>query len=330
MEDGSRLAGPAYLLEWQHFGNHFVSKSQYTDRSPNFRSQLGYFDRLDMRQVSHIAGYYWRPERGIVQSFGPRFSVGINYNRQGRLRDWYGQAMLQIAMVRSTQISIWSEELFELYQNIGFRQHLNGFNFSSEWLKWFGVTGAFSNGLSINYRPGQGLDPFLGKRLHGRAGLTFRPTPRLRLDETYIYSGLQTRSGFDLAGEAGNSMSVFNNHIVRSTANYHYSRQLSLRFIADYNSVLPNSTLMAAEKEKTYWPGRIIYLYAESGYGAAHRLYGSLRQSKTQSTGVARPVSHKFSQPEHWPASIHKVELPVPLLKTGEPGMIKLHAKEIQ
>ena len=60
------------------------------------------------------------------------------------------------------------------------------------------------------------------------------------MEETYIYSGLWTTAG----------TAIFNNHIVRSKVNYQFSREFSLRFIMDYNSVLPNRSLVYLEKEK--------------------------------------------------------------------------------
>jgi hypothetical protein len=83
---------------------------------------------------------------------------------------------------------------------------------------------------------------------------------RTRIDETYIYSGLKTTGG----------VSVFDNHIARSKINYQFTRAASVRFILDYNSVLPNESLMSFDKSKhigidalfTYMvsPGTALYV----------------------------------------------------------------------
>ena len=249
LENGQRLVGPAYYAEWKHFGRHFVSTTQYTDRSPSFRSQLGFFQRVDIRTASHTFGYNWRPEGSSVQSFGPAVTGSINYDRAGRLQDWSIQPAFSLSMTRSTTLTVSHERIFERYNSMGFGRHLSGISFASQWLKWFSVTANLSRGTSINYRPGPALDPFLGRILQGKMGLTLRPGPRLRLEETYIYSGLRTYAGSELSG-VGRGTAVFDNHIIRSNVNYQFDRRLSLRFITDYSAVLPNSTLIKTEKAK--------------------------------------------------------------------------------
>ena len=44
--------------------------------------------------------------------------------------------------------------------------------------------------------------------------------------------------------------SVFDNHIARSKVNYQFTRAASLRFILDYNSVLPNPSLIQFDNSK--------------------------------------------------------------------------------
>jgi hypothetical protein len=268
LEDGRRAAGPAYYAEWTHSGRHFTSSTSYTDRSRGFQSQLGFFNRVDIRQARHTTGYRWRPEGSFVQSYGPDVTGSINYDREGRLQDWSVQPEFSVAMTRSTTLTGWHERLFELFGGTGFRKHTSGISFSSQWLSWFGFSGNFSGGAGVNYRPGAGLAPFLGRQKQGRLALTFRPGARLRIEETYIYSGLRTNERSGLDGVRDGTV-VFDNHIIRSNVNYQFTRRFSLRFITDYNAVLPNSTLMRSEKTKrvsmdalfTYWvnPGTAFH-----------------------------------------------------------------------
>jgi hypothetical protein len=121
-------------------------------------------------------------------------------------------------------------------------------------------------------------------------GFTLRPGPRLRIDETYIYSGLRTYAGSGLAGVTPGTV-VFDNHIVRSNVNYQFSRRLSLRAITDYSAVLPNRVLMKTEKTKhvgldallTYMlnPGTALHI----GYTG---LYDNLRLDPSVSPALQR------------------------------------------
>jgi hypothetical protein len=248
--DGKRLAGPAYFAEWSHSGRHFVSTTQYTDRSPDFRAQLGYFNRVDIRMATHTTAYNWRPVGRTVQSYGPELRGMINYDRRNRLQDWSWGPGFNLGMTRSTNLSVWFEQFYELYAGQGFRHHTSGVTFSTEWWRWMAANASFENGTGINYTPAPGVAPFLGERLSGSVGVTLRPGPHLRLEHTYLYSGLRTYEGSGLAA-VPDGTAVFHNHILRSNVNYQFTRRFSVRCITDYRAVLPNRALLANEKTKT-------------------------------------------------------------------------------
>ena len=238
LANGGRLAGPAYLLAWTHSGKHFISETSYTDRSPGFNAELGFFQRVNIRQLENTTGYKWRPE-GAVQSVGPKVMTMINYDHRGRLQDWSVDPQIEIELTRLTSMEAGHSEVFEYFEGQGFRRRLNYVEFESEPERWLALNAALSAGSAINYQPGPSLTPFLGRSRNVSAGFTLRPNARARFDETYIYSTLRTPLS-----------AVFNNHIVRSKVNYHFSKEASLRFIADYNAVLPNTALTSAALSK--------------------------------------------------------------------------------
>jgi hypothetical protein len=305
--DGSRLAGPAYYVDWAHAGKHFISETRYTDRSPNFRAQLGYFDRVDIREASHTVGYMWRPEASVIQSLGPQVKLAVNYDRLGRLQDWYINPEFDIELSRMTKIALGRREAFELFANRGFRKYYNELRVSSEWKRWLAFNASFSNGASVNYYPGPGLEPFLGRMLNMTAGFTLRPTPRTRIDETYMYSGLKAGVASRLPAEFAGA-AIFNNHIARTKVNYQFNRAASLRFILDYNSILPNSTLVALDKQKhmgvdalfTYMvnPGTALYVgYTDlyDNYRLDPTLSPALRRTAFPDLNTGRQVFVKLS-----------------------------------
>jgi hypothetical protein len=266
LEDGRRLAGPAYYVQWAHAGRHLISETRYTDRSPSFRAALGYFDRVDIREARHTVGYNWRPEGGAVLTWGPKITGAINYNREGRLRDWYVNPEFDVEMTRQTRFAVRRYETYELFNSQGFRWFRNEVSAESEPRKWLAFQASFGKGQGINYHPGPALDPFLARALTLKAGFTLRPDPHTRIEETYLYSGLKTADD----SEAPRGKSIFNNHILRSRVDYQFNRKISARAIVDYNSVLPNSTLVSLEKAKhisvdalfTYMvnPGTALYV----------------------------------------------------------------------
>ncbi len=289
-EDGRKLSGPAYFLEWSHSGNHLVSTTSYTDHSPDFRALLGFIRRLDIREASHNVGYLWRPEASAVQSFGPNITGIINYDRQGRLRDWSVRPEFEVSMTRSTRLAAWHESIYELFGGAGFRHQSSGAGFTSQWFKWLAYTATYSVGTGINYQPGSGLDPFVGSTRSARFSFTLRPGAHLLAEQIYIYSGLKTSSESGLE-DVEDGTTIFDNHIVRTNVNYQFTRRLSARVIADYSSILPNSSLIAREKEKhvgfdalvTYLinPGTALHV----GYTD---LYDNLRLDPLESPALVR------------------------------------------
>jgi len=267
--DGQSLAGPSYRAGFYHRGRHFISETRYLDISPNFRSWLGFFPRLDIRELRQRSGYQWRYDQGWLQSLGPEFTGSINYDRQGRLRDWNLVPEFRMSLIRGTDLSIYHEQAYELYQGRGFRRPLSAVRFRTEWLSWLWIQVQWFQGAAINYNPRSGLPPFLGQVKRLESSLTLRPDRRLQIEETYLFSGLRTgeKSGISAAqpGEV-----IFQNHLFRTKLNYQFTRRHSLRFIADYDSVLPNSKWTSLSKDKrlgldvlyTYMlnPGTALYI----------------------------------------------------------------------
>ena len=90
---------------------------------------------------------------------------------------------------------------------------------------------------------------------------TVRPFKGLTIDNTYLLTRLR---------DVNTNFNMFNNHIIRSKWNYQFTRELSLRVIGQYNTVLSNPLLSSLAPAKnfnadvllTYFlhPGTALYL----------------------------------------------------------------------
>lgn len=247
--NASKLSGLAIFAELSHSGRHFNYAGRYLDRSPGFRSELGFTPRVDIRQIEQMSDYRWRPKNRAVASFGPAASVVVNWDRRGRVQDWLSSLGFGIDLVRLTTLTVNRSESFELFQDRGFRKNSTSATFSTDWFKGLGIVALYSRGIGVNFFPASGLAPFLANSSDGRLGITLRPTPRLRIDQTYVYSRLSNRKDLMLVG-APASASIFNNHLLRSKFNYQFTPRLSMRAILDYAAVLPNSSLVSLERTK--------------------------------------------------------------------------------
>ena len=227
--DSPRLKGQSLRASISQVSRHLSYQTTYIDRSPGFRADLGFIPRVDIRDLYNRVDYRWRPGRTLV-SFGPTAIVEVNWNRLGQLQDWKVAPSFNLELSRLTYVIVERAELFELFQNAGFRMSSNRFYFATEWFRNFALTASYTRGLGVNYYPAAGLDPFVAHSDSASLQVTFRPTRKVRLDESYLYSRL------------GTGPSVFNNHIVRSKVNWQFTRTFSLRTIVDYNAVLPTAT----------------------------------------------------------------------------------------
>ena len=247
----------------------------FTSRSPDFRSDLGYIRRVDMREVQQEADYSWFLEKSRVLRVGADIEAGALWDFGGVLQDWQLEPGFEIELPGGTELGGMYFAAFERYEGIEFRRGGAMARANSDWLSWLGVGMHYFRGSGINYYPAEGLAPFLGAEQSLEAQLTLRPSSRLRLDQAYLYSDLSTSDESALPPGAPRGR-IFTDHILRTRVNYQFTRALSARVIFDYESLSPNEALIDLEDERrfnadvlfTYLlnPWTAVYLGYSDGY----------------------------------------------------------------
>ena len=241
--DGQRLDGTASYAQLVHGGQHFSYLGSYTDRSPGFRAPLGFIQRVDVRQTNQSLGYSWQPQGGGVASFGPSVSASGSWDHRGTLQDWYATADFSMDFASPAGFSVSRSEVYELF-GTGFRYDSTGGRFYAGLVRWLSISGSYFRGTGVNYSAPDPLAPFLGTESNASASITLRPTPRLRLDQTYFFSELATPPGSPPPGATESGL-VFRNQLWRTKINYQFSRALSIRAILDYDDTRANPALIA-------------------------------------------------------------------------------------
>jgi hypothetical protein len=256
--DGSLNSG-AYFAQLADNGQHFTYLSKFSQIGADFRTDVGFLPRLDVRSMEHYAGYYWRPENSKVLSFGPSVSTTLDWNTQNQLQDWSTFADFKIDFAGSSGLTVSRFDSNELYENLWFRHGATGIAAYSEWLRWLSVFASYNQGTSINYAPADGILPFLGNSSEAEFGFTLHPKPRLTIDESYYFVNLRTLAGASSSLQlAPGSHGVYDNHLMRTKINYQFSRALSIRAILDYDLLLTNSTLISDTPYKTLTPDLLL------------------------------------------------------------------------
>ncbi len=248
---GAASAGPAYFASVQRRGRSFDYTLNYSDISPGFRSAAGFIPRLDIRQVTQSTGYRFFPERKL-NNWGPRLESILMWDHTGaRLGEEY-LASVHFEFIRQTRFSFYYNPEFEalrpgdaagVTQYLGFDRTNTFFNFSSKFFRKFEVRGEYVWGEKINVDPVAGQAPELARRTQANLGMTISPLTRLRIDNTYLLFRLRDIQ----TGE-----SVLNNHIIRSKWNWQFTRELSLRVIAQYDALLANGAHTSLETSKNF------------------------------------------------------------------------------
>jgi hypothetical protein len=256
---GIRLDGMASRIVLERSGRDLKWRTTFTDRTPNFRTQLGFINRVDMRQWEHRMGYLWHPKEGKVLEFGPIIYGKMNWDREGRLQDWMGNAYGYINLPRGTEFGVENTQLYELVQGLGFRQHRTNIEAATKWTKWLGFNANWIFGRSVNYFPKSGLPYYADWRV-GMATIDLRMSRRTQLSNSYIFDALRTLDG----------KAIYDSHVLRTKLNYQFTPRLSVRTIMDYHAVLPNSNLVTDDHVKrvsgdvlmTYMihPGTALYV----------------------------------------------------------------------
>jgi hypothetical protein len=242
--------GNALWADASYTGRHFAFSTNYNDFSPNFCTELGFVNRIDIRQNNAFGGYFWRPDNSKIVDFGPTASETVDWNHKDILQDWQAALGFQVDLRKQTTFSISRGEAYELFDGIGFRKHSTSFLVATQPYKWISFSARYTAGIAENFFPAPSLvpfQPFLGNTKRINFGFTLRPSSRLRLDETLIYYRLGTRAGWTTPPFSP-GQSVFNNYLNRAKLNYQFTKELSLRLILDYNATIANTQLFDLQR----------------------------------------------------------------------------------
>ena len=242
--------GKALWADASYTGRHFTFSTNYNDFSPNFCTELGFVNRIDLRQNNVFGGYFWRPDKSRIVDFGPTISETVDWNHAGVLQDWSVGLGFQVDLTKQTTISISRGEAYELFAGIGFRKHSTSFLATTQPYKWISFSARYTQGTGENFFPALTLvpfEPFLGSTRRVNFGFTLRPSSRLRLDETLIYYRLGTLAG-SVPPPFSPGHAIFNNYLNRAKLNYQFTKEFSLRLILDYNATLANTQLFDLQR----------------------------------------------------------------------------------
>ena len=239
---GADRRGRQANARFDRSGRNTTVHAHVIDTTEEFRADLGFFNRNyqpDSRSTHGFVRYAFWPEGRALNSWGGRVFVNDIVDQSGsRLYSQVAPA-LQWSWDGETELSLTYEDVTErlrphdvpgLTRVRDYAQNLWTAEFETQMFTTVGFSVELGLGQTINLAPLSGHEPELADTVNAQFELLWRPLDRLRHDFTYLYTQL------DDPGGAGR---IFIDHIVRSRWNYQFTKELSLRFIAQHEETDP-------------------------------------------------------------------------------------------
>jgi hypothetical protein len=275
--NGTRQSGPAYEARLNRSGRQLNIDVNYSDRSAGFLTLAGFNPRKDIRSSSQQASYSFRPEGRYWIAMTPTITTNQVFTRGGaRLESAYtpsitwefaGQTFLTVEY-RGERIRLRPSEA-RVSSDRDFNHHTMGGRFRTSFSKAIQIDGRYFAGADINHRPAAGREASMQNMSSADLTVTFRPVTQFTIANRYVFTKLSDR-------ETG--ATIFNDHIVRSRWNWQFTRELSVRFIAQYTADIVNAVFTNIENRKSF-NADFLFTYQANAWTALYVGYNGNAQN---------------------------------------------------
>jgi hypothetical protein len=221
--DGESFWGHAFLAALEYNGANLYFSPCYTEESRTFRLDNGYEPHNGERELEFSTYYQFRFDQGLIQLVSPGIDVGRSWDFDGTTKD--EDVCFDLSTnLRKAQIGLHTRYMVasELYR---------GTQFDGIWNFHQCISAEPSEVLAfdadINYGDQVAYDWMtLGRETSFDLSCNFKLFDRVKFQNTYSH----IRSKAD-----GTNEELFNGYIMRFRMSAQFSRELSLRFVAQYN-----------------------------------------------------------------------------------------------
>jgi len=243
---GAELTGIQRNIRVDRVGRGYNTHFHFVDTDADFRTQLGFQNRFFK---SDISGIHWRndyqfyPENSSLNNWAPGAMFVYQDDKDGT--KVYSEVSPSINWVYATsRITLGAQDVTEVLRPIDFagltrpvayRYDSVNARYRNTALSTLTFDVSYRNGSALNLVPRRGTLPSVADTQRFDLSVLWRPIERLRVDNSYVTTELDGRGG-----------KVFTNEIFRSSWNYQFTREMSLRFITQYEKTDagPNTRLV--------------------------------------------------------------------------------------
>jgi hypothetical protein len=266
----SYSAGPASAFQLQRSGHAFNMQENFFDASTGFQTQLGFIQASNFRNNQTHATYQWYPKKRFYQSFGLETNQNIAFDHQGDRVFHYSSFDPFWLLPRNIVIAPLFGQNSDTVSPLNYAGLTNFKNFTenfgglvfrgARWSQFNFNLQALRSG-NVNYNPATGQIPSLLNQETVQLLFTVQPMRPLTVDNTYL---------LDHDHAVSNGAFVYEAQTLRSKVNYQFTRSISARVIAEYDSTLANPAETSLLRSKEFasqalltWlphPGTAVYI----------------------------------------------------------------------
>ncbi len=275
--NGTHQAGPAYEGRVTRSGRQLNVDVNYSDRSAGFLTLTGFNPRQDIRLVNQQTTYAFRPEGKYWIAMTPKLAANHVMSRDGRrLESSYapsvtwefaGQTFFSLEY-KGEDIRLRPSEA-RVATEREFNHHTAGITARSGALQQVTFDWRYYRGTDVNYSPAPGQEASMQDWSNADMTVTFRPTKQFFVANRYLYTRL---------GDRQTGATIFSDHIIRSRWNWQFTRELSVRFILQYNADLVNPRFTSVQPRKNI-NADFLFAYQANAWTALYVGYNGNAQN---------------------------------------------------
>ncbi len=219
---GVRRTGHIYHVSFSREGRGLGYSMSTSGIDPDFRTDVGFVRRTDVRSTSGEASYRWYPAGRRIVTWGPRLSYGRTYDYAGVLHDADLSGGVNVQFARNISLNASYNRDMERYLGVDFRKTRVSISGHVNASRTFTFGAYYNAGDQIRYV----ADPFLGSSASLNANVSLRLFSRLGSQMSF-----NTSQFFMPTGEELYSVRIF-----RASTTLQVTDRLTVRNIIEHNA----------------------------------------------------------------------------------------------
>jgi len=279
-EGGETVTGQQRNLRFDHSGRNVNIHAHYLATTEGFVTDLGYMNRNYSPDTNggHIRSSYtfWPEGEGSNLNNWGVTSMMVHIKDQSGQRlynqfspsvywEWDGQKELNLGASFIDEL-LRPQDFSGLDQNRDYNRKTWNIGFESDASQVWGYEIAFQQGTDINLKPPVGSEPELADIYEIEFEIDWRPTDQLFVSTSFLNLEYSDQS----SGEK-----IFNNQIIRSRWSYQFSKELTLRFIAQSEDLNPGDSAFTRIERDRNMNYDILVRYVSNPWSAFSMGYNS-------------------------------------------------------